>query len=56
MQWASVANGPQMPPSIPPTSRLCAVPRKKIGGVFGHLDAATMTTVSRALVTFLELG
>ncbi len=32
-----------------------AVPREKIGGVFGCLDATTMRTVNQALIIFLDL-
>jgi mRNA interferase MazF len=35
--------------------KAAAVPREKIGRAFGHLDAATMRAVNRALVTFLDL-
>ena len=35
--------------------KAAAVPREKIGGAFGHLDAATVPTVNRALVVFLGL-
>lgn len=35
--------------------KAAAVPREKIGEAFGHLDAATMRIVNRALITFLDL-
>lgn len=35
--------------------RAIALPRAKIGAVYGHLDDATMSTVSRALAAFLDL-
>jgi mRNA interferase MazF len=35
--------------------RAIALPREKIGAVFGRLDDATMFTVSRALAAFLDL-
>ncbi len=35
--------------------KAAAVPREKIAGAFGHLDAATMRTGNGALVTLLDL-
>ena len=36
--------------------RAMTVSRSKIGGMIGHLDAATMRTVGAALANFLEIG
>jgi mRNA-degrading endonuclease toxin of MazEF toxin-antitoxin module len=36
--------------------RATTVSRNKIGGMIGHLDAATMRAVEAALANFLEIG
>jgi mRNA interferase MazF len=50
----SEANGLRRPSQVM-IDRAIALPREKIGAVFGRLDDATMSTVSRALAEFWDL-
>jgi mRNA interferase MazF len=51
----SVANGLRTPSQIM-IDRAIALPRERIGAVFGCLDSATMSAVNRALAAFFDLG
>jgi mRNA interferase MazF len=51
----STANGLRKPSQVM-IDRAIALPREKIGAVFGCLDEATMSTVGQALSAFLGLG
>ena len=51
----TAANGLRLPSQVM-VDKAISVPRAKIGGTFGRLDAAIMRGVSRALVGFFDLG
>ena len=42
-------------PSQVMIDRAVAIPREKIGPVFGHVDMGTMRVIGRALLRFLDL-
>lgn len=50
----SAENGLRLPSQIM-IDKAAALPREKVGQTIGHLDRATMQTVSKALVVFFGL-
>ncbi len=50
----SASNGLRAPSQVM-IDRAIALPREKVGAMFGHVDDTVMLTVSRALVSFLGL-
>lgn len=50
----SAQNGLRQPSQVM-IDRAVSLPRERVGGVFGRVDAATMRIVSRTLVAFLGL-